>query len=307
MSILILTPKGRLYEIHDAYTMVLGGCIGLVIGAIYLKVRRKRLEKLVSSQDSVSSKDPIQIRGGDLKLEIYSEQYLSILILECIEENENYLVLSQQIKRYIFYKVKEKFTKKSLAISFRTTRFLACQLFLQENPLVVRVANFMLLSKNKSQLIFRFVGSAIIGTTLMIGSLIPYFPLMLIVLFSETEHIGLNCDQHFQKLGKSATQPTEIFVNEPRGQLIITGNNESSQVKIFLPSRPAKIVANGNTTKTVENHYKLSRTKAKQVLFSDFCRKDPQLRLFKNLDEPNLSKKCRPIDTLDDSPDRKVD
>jgi hypothetical protein len=148
MSIIIVTPKNRWYEIDDAYIILLSYFVGILIGKIYLKVRQKQLEKLVISGN------PTEVRGGDLKFDVYREEQISALILECIEMNQTYLVLNQVVKRFIFYKVKRKITKESLSITSKTIRFLACQLFFQEKPLVVRVANFIPLSKNKTKLIF---------------------------------------------------------------------------------------------------------------------------------------------------------
>lgn len=117
---------------------------------------------------------------------------------------------------------------------------------------------------------------------------------------AEFRDLGVpRCDLHFQEL--AASDPVQVFVESSESNLIITGNNNSGQTEIHVPSGyDIKITDKGNGETIVEKSYKKSPKKAKQVLFSDFQKTDPVLKLFKDLEEPQFPKKSSSIDFLDD-------
>jgi hypothetical protein len=117
MPVLIIT-RTREYRIDDVYLMIVGYFVGVISGKILLNVRKKQLHE-------VNQKNIQILRGGNLPVVFTSDDELSELILRCIEENVNYLVLSEEIKRFIFKQVKKEFTKQSVALTANTVRFMA--------------------------------------------------------------------------------------------------------------------------------------------------------------------------------------
>ena len=122
---------------------------------------------------------------------------------------------------------------------------------------------------------------------------------MVIVYFNITENCGYKCSDYFEQLPKAGA--IEIYGEESIGHLVIAGNEDAQQVKIYTPSSASKEVSvtNNGELKTTRTYCKTSK-RAKQVKFSDFKQIDPILSRFKDLEEPEIPQTtCRINDVQD--------
>ena len=121
---IIVIIKNRSYIISDIFVMTMSYLIGVSIYATCLKIRRKQIDKM-GKDKKVNS-----LRGGGSKLELSSDDELSMLILHCIEDNENYLVLNPKIKQFIFKIVRKEIKNELVAITSNMIQFLALRTYL---------------------------------------------------------------------------------------------------------------------------------------------------------------------------------
>ena len=99
---LFITRKNTTYEIHDVYVMALSFSLGILVVQIAKEVLKK-LEK--RKKDKIVIPNP---RGGYHELSISlegvtinaepSNSELGSIILTCIADNTNYVVLNEKIK-----------------------------------------------------------------------------------------------------------------------------------------------------------------------------------------------------------------
>jgi hypothetical protein len=290
---IIVIIKNRSYIISDIFVMTMSYLIGVSICATCLKIRRKQIDKM-GKDKKVNS-----LRGGGSKLELSSDDELSMLILHCIEDNENYLVLNPKIKQFIFKIVRKEIKNELVAITSNMIQFLALRTLAEEKSMVAQIRNIVFLCQNKAQLIARVIGAILIGIFSIMFSLTSYVLIWLILLHSETQNLGVNCDSHFEKL--ESTEPVAIYVDSSRGNLSITVNDSARQVTIYVPSKSDEIIIDEVTgERVVQKYYQRSSTKAKQVLFSDFCKTDRVLKLFHELEELETLKESGSINYLDE-------
>jgi len=126
--------------------------------------------------------------------------------------------------------------------------------------------------------------------------------MIMITFYSQTEHCGYKCSDYFQQLPKEGS--AKVYSEEPRGQLVIAGNDDARQLEIYNPAPVGKegeiqVTVTGETkpTKTYRSYRKAPK-KAKQVNFSDFKRTDPVLSSFDKLDEPYVPQNECPLTNI---------
>lgn len=294
MTLFITTPK-RTLEINDAYIMALSFLIFFAVGKIVKAVVEKQKRK---NTKNVNMANP---RGGNIniKLEFSDDTDLAHTILECIADNERYLVKAPEIIEIVFALVKAKIKKESLVLTPNMIRFLALKLINNDQTLIVKIGNIVASSNNRARLFARVSGAAVIGFVGALFSLLPYAVLVLIIYFETTQNCGYECSDYFEQLSKEG--PIEIYGKESSGHLFIARNDDAQQIEIYIPSKAAEevtISSNGElkTTKT----YTKVRKKAKRVNFSDFKKTDPVLSSFKDLEEPEIPQKNCPINDVHD-------
>jgi len=296
MTLFLTTPTRR-YEISDAYVMALSFIIFFAVGKI-VKAVVEKLEKQ-KQKDAITMPNP---RGGSIGLEIADDTELALTILSCMSDNERYLVKDPEIIQVVFGLVKAKIKKESLVLTPNMMRFLALKLLNNNQSLIVKIGNVVASSNNRVRLLARVSGAAVIGFVGAIFSLLPYAILMAILYFDATQNCGYKCQDYFEHLPKEG--PVRIYAEESTGHLAIAGNDDARQIEIYTPSKPSKasdseVISKTGEIKRTTSHTR-SRTKAKQVKFSDFKKTDPVLSAFKDLEEPDVPQKLCSINDAHD-------
>lgn len=291
---------GKRYEISDAYVMGLA----FILSFIVTKVLKDVVQKIIDRNGKkITMANP---RGGalDIDVEIWDKTELANIILECINDNEDYLVINPQIKKLVFSLVKAKLKDQSLVVSPNMMRFLSLMVLRKNNAsFIAKFGKYVISSENRARLLARFFGASVVGVvTGLISSItyaVPYAVFILTLLFDLTVNCNYNCNNYFEKLPQE--QIVRVYAEKSNENLIITGNAEAQQIEIYIPSKAQPIITDSETgKKVVQKTYKLSRKKAKQVNFSEFKKTDPVLASFQNLEEPNVPQKTCPVKNIDD-------
>jgi formylmethanofuran dehydrogenase subunit D len=278
MTLFIKMPKRQL-EISDAYFMVLGFCLGLAIGLLVKKV----LEKQAIHQ-KIKFPNP---KGGSLDVQYTDETELGLTILSCIANSEFYVVRDPKIIDLIFGLVKEKVQDQSLIIAPNMIRFMALKLIGNDKTFVTSFGKIIVSSNNRIRFFSRILGATLLGFAAAIFAIVPYGILIAILYFGATENCGYNCENYFELVPKQETQ--RIYAEKSFGNLIIGKSENVDMTQIFIPSKPAnQVITLSNTAKRT---YTNSRTKLKEIKFSDFKKNDLVLSAFKNLQEPDVPQK----------------
>jgi len=113
-------------------------------------------------------------------------------------------------------------------------RFLALQFVTKEQTLVVKVGNLIVSSNNRARLFTRVTGATIIGLVTSLFLSLSYGVLLVMIYFDMTENCGYKCSDYFEQLPKEG--PVEIYGEELTGHLVIAGNDDARQIKIYTPS-----------------------------------------------------------------------
>jgi hypothetical protein len=231
---------------------------------------------------------------------------LAGLILSCIADNEAYLVKDEKIIKVIFSLVKMKIKDESLVLTPNMIRFLALKLLNNDSSLITKIGNVVVSSDSRVRFLTRVTVSVLIGIISALVSSFAYGILILILSFDSTHNCGYRCDDYFDHL--SDYQPLRVFAQKPTGQLVIAGNDNERQVKIYIPSKTSNEVTITSPGKAkVTQTYKKSRKKAKRVNFSDFKAKDKVLSSFDGLEEPDVPQNVCPINDANDLLKTRID
>ena len=301
MTLFVQTQKRGL-EISDAYVMALSFLIFFAVGRIVKAVVDKKKRK---NAENLNMANP---RGGNLGLEFADDTELAYTILTCIADNERYLVKDPEIIKMVFNLVKAKIKNESLILSPNMLRFLALKLINNDQTLIVKIGNIIVSSNNRTRILARVSGSAIIGFVGALFSIFPYAVLMMVIYFNTTENCGYKCSDYFETLPKEGH--VELYKKESTGHVFIAGNDDAKQIEIYTPSKSAdKVTVTGRGNEIVKKTttYNKVRKKAKQVNFSDFKKTDPVLSSFKDLEEPKIPQKNCPINDVHDIINIRVD
>jgi hypothetical protein len=180
----------------------------------------KIVKQVIEKNKKSNNNTQIKMRnpcGGSTELKLSDDNELSLTILSCISNNEQYLVKITKIKQLIFSLVKTKFEKESLVITPNMFRFLALKLIRQDQTLIVKIGNVLVSSSNQVRLLTRLTGIAVIAFLGAVFSMLPYAIFMAIIYFDGTQNCGYKCDDYFQHLPKEV--PVKIFAEQSAGHL----------------------------------------------------------------------------------------
>jgi hypothetical protein len=197
--------------------------------------------------------------------------------------------------------MKEKVKNQSLIITPNMIRFLALTLLKNDESLIKKIGNVVVSADSRAQLFSRIFGSSIIG---LVAGLFQFFPLailMTMIYYDSTANCGYKCHDYFELIPKESS--VRVYSNELTENLLIGENDGSRQMIIYNPSKVQDEGIIGKTKKAEIKRtrtYIISRKQAKEVKFSDFQKKYPILRRFKNLEEPRILQTCW---LIDDAPD----
>ena len=299
MTLFIKTPK-RILEISDAYIMALSFLIFFAIGKIVKAIVKKQKQK---NSKNIIIANP---RGGNLGLEFYDDTELAHTILTCIADNERYLVKDPQIIKIVFALVKANIKNESLVLTPNMIRFLALKLINPDQTLIVKMGNMIVSTNNQVRLFSRIAGSAIIGVVGALAGTLPYAILMFLLYFDVTEDCGYKCSNYFEQLPKEGT--AKIYGEKAIGHLLISGNDDDSQIEIYIPSKATdEVTVSSNVELKTTKTYTKVRKPAKEVKFSDFKKTDPVLSSFKDLEEPEVPQKICLLNEIPDVIDIQVE
>lgn len=301
---LFVTVPNRRFEISDAYIMALG----FIISFLVVKGTKKTIEKL-KERKKIMMANP---RGGSVDFRLKDENELGQIILTCINDDKQYLVLNDDIKTLIFKLVKVNMTNQSLILTPNMIRFLAINLLTNNEPLIMKVGKAILTSDNRTRLTIRFIGGSVIGAAAALNTTfitaLPYCILLTVAFFYNTENCGRQCSDYFEQLPQNSKEVIQIYSETEHSNLVIAGNDNARQVEIYVPlEKQTSVSFTENTQPVIERKYKASRKKAKQVNFSDFKKTDPVLSSFKDLREPYIKQNVCPLTDMDDIMDVRID
>jgi hypothetical protein len=301
MTLFIKTQR-QSFEISDAYVMALTFILFFGVTKIIKQVIEKKINNNNNNKE-IKIHNP---RGGSAQIQLSDDNELALIILSCIQDNQQYLVTNPEIKQFIFSLVTKKLKNESLTITPNMIRFLALKLITKDQTLLVKIGNVVLSSNNRVRLLTRLAGTATIAILGALFSLFPYAVLMAIMYFDGTQNCGYNCNAHFEHLPKEV--PVKIYSKQLAGHVIIAENNDARQVEIYIPAKlPDEVVHIKTGQKIVKKSYELSRKKAQQVKFSEFKKTDPVLSQFKNILEPDVPQKSCPINHIHDIINIRID
>lgn len=179
-------------------------------------------------------------------------------------------------------------------------RSLAVKLINADQTWVVKLGNIILSANTRSRVLTCLGGSGLIGVVTALLTTVPYAILMFLLFFDASENCVYKYSDYFEQLPKEGS--AKIYSENSTGRLFISPNSDAQQIEIYIPSKTAdEVVVSGNgelkTTKTYTN----ARKKAKQVNFSDFIAKDPTLKNFEGLLEPEIPQKTCPLNYIHDA------
>ena len=296
---LVIIRKDRIYIIEDFVIMLLVYLLTYGIGMVAKKAlqklirRHKAKQKLQQpSTGGLFGELRLPSRGGsNFDLDLVDENELALTILHCIHDGYSYLVHDKRLTAIIFKLIRAKMANQSLVISTNLMRFIALKMLKPEESIWEVGINNIVLTDNRNRLIVRVLASIAVGlANLAIGSLF-YGLLGIFMAWDGTEYCGMNCDRYFEQLPKPSEHITRVYSRQPNGNLIISGNDESRQVEIVVPSTMHQIIE-GNSQDVAKRPR--SRVKAKRVDFSDIVKNDPVLGAFDQLEEPDVpQRECK--------------
>jgi hypothetical protein len=191
----------------------------------------------------------------------------------------------------IYRLAKQNFKFQSLIITQNLLRFLALKLATENNTMIVKFQNFLLLSDNPVRLLL-LGGSALTqGTIAALTSIFPFAVFALFVTFSQTENCGFQCDKYFQEVRPQDNATLMVYAPQSTGNLIITSENSARRVEIFIPDQgevrqnPIMKKAKGKTTIS-KDYKKVESKRSKTVTFNEFKENYPALKAFGEIGEP---------------------
>lgn len=293
MTLFLNTPS-RKYEISDAYIMGLSFLIGILLA----KVTKRLIEKQIEKQKHAVKMPNPRGGGGIIDLEDSDDTELANVILSCIDDEKNYIVINQKLKEILFNLVKAKLKEESVVLTPNMVRFLALHLSNKKTPILLQFGNLVATTDNQVRLLTRVVGGLLLGALGVAVESLGYAIFAMIIYLNLTADCGFyNCDNYFQEIpstpgteisivGEQMRQqrPLIIHAEKLEGNLAIAGNDQAKQLELYVPSEK----------QTFSSHraYQRAKKQPKLVRFSDFKNSDPVLSSFKNLEEPDVPKKC---------------
>lgn len=291
MTLFIKMPR-REFEISDLYVIALSFGLFFAVGKVVKKVIEKQ-----NQYTNIQMPNPI---GGGIEFQVSDDHGLGLTILSCIADNEGYLVKSPKVIKLIFGLVKETITD-DLVITPNMMRFLALNLIKNDQSLIAKIGNVVVLSNNRARLFTRTSGAVVFGLVGAVFSTLTYAIFMVLLYFDLTQNCGYKCEDYFEHLPQYQDQPVRIYTEKLTGNLAIVGNDDARQIQIYTPLKASdEIIISSTGEAKVTKNYKKSRKKAKQVKFSDFKKKDPVLSTFKDLEEPFVPQNLCPINDIHD-------
>lgn len=278
----------RRFEISDAYIMALSFIISYYVGVITKAVILKLTEQQEKKSDK---KTQVPNPRGGTNLQLNDNNDLAATILSCIADNHTYSVKNQKLKELIFKLVKAKIKQESLVLTPNMIRLLATNLINSDQTFITKVGNYIASSDNRVRINARVIGGAILGLGAALTNMFPYFVVMAMLYFSETENMGYTCSDYFDSLPQD-NPVVKVLGDTPNGHLVIMKNEPNRDLEFYtLAPKTTRQIAttyNGESAIRQEHQFKRSRKKAKQVNFSDFRKTDPVLSKYDNIKEPYI-------------------
>jgi hypothetical protein len=249
--------------------------------------------KVIERRKNQKEKTNLLFRGGAVKAETAN------LIVSSIKDEISYIVKDRKLTKSIYRLAKENFKFQSLIITPNLPRFLVLKLASENNTMVVRFQNFLLLSDSPVRLLIRGGSALTVGIITALTSVLPFAVLVLFVTFSQTENCGFQCEKYFQEIRPQDNGALMVYAPQSTGSLIITSKNSAQRVEISIPDqaevRPNPIIKKVEGKTTISRKYKKVEAKAKMVTFSQFKEKDPVLKALGEIEEPNIPTKSCPF------------
>jgi hypothetical protein len=224
------------------------------------------------------------------------------MIVACLQDDASYGIKDRKLIKFIYRLAGEHFERYSLIITSNLMRLLVLKLAAQNNTMMVRFQNFLVLSDNAVRLLIRGATALTFGIIAAICSIFSVGMLALVVVFSQTENCGFQRDRYFQQIRPQDNGALMVYAPKSTGNIIITKEAFAERFEIFIPDetqvRPNPIIKKVEGKTTMDRRYvKVKEEKikpvAKMITFSEFIKKNPVLKTFGELKEPNVpTKQC---------------
>ena len=252
--------------------------IGLVAKHVVRKLKKKQATRLPHAGGSSA-----------LDLELYNDNDLGHIILSCIADEDRYLVRDPKLNELIFAPIRAKIRNESLIINPNLIRFIALRLIKPNTGIIARIGN-LVISPHKTKTIVQTIIAVALGLTNSFLMSLPYIGLSMVLIITSTRNC-YPCERYFEKLTPGPQEEiTRAYSNRPFGNIVVSNNDESHQVALYVPSSAAEtkedIIGPNEVKRTMT--YRKSRPKARRVTFEDFRRNDNELKAFNNLEEPTV-------------------
>lgn len=244
----------RVSEISNPYVMALAFVLGFTVTKITLKVIKQVQIKNNPSSKGSTVYNP---HGGNWSLEGIETQELSSIILSCIANEENCLVKSEKIRRWIFTLVKRNLNAQSLILSPNLFRFLALNLLKTDESLIAQISRTLQIINKKLRFGLGVSGLAVIH---FVSAGYPPHP-------------------DYYKL---PIEPIGI-VEQSRRNLIVrithqVDPSETPSLEELEESETKTEVSTSEIERKKSGKYRKEHRKSQSVRFDEFRKKDPILK-----------------------------